>query len=304
MDFDYRGLQSSSRAQLRAWQDERLRLLLAELATNQFYQEKFGFAGMKMAEARGAADLNGLPFTTKSELAAEQLEHPPYGRLLTYPLSRYRYLHQTSGTTGRSLRWLDTAEDWETFMRCWAEVYRGAGVTAEDLVFCAFSFGPYVSHWTGIDGARYVGALALSGGGMSSVQRLRAILDNRCTAMRCTSPKPRRGWDSTCVPPTFASRFTRASRARACRTSGDGSKRPGAPDVSTMPARPKSAPGRSIVRPKTAPSTSTSLNSSSRSLIRGPAKRLMKARAASWSSPRSVAPECPCCVIARATWWS
>ncbi|MGH9751690.1 MAG: phenylacetate--CoA ligase family protein [Blastocatellia bacterium] len=186
MDFNYRGLQSLSRAELRARQDERLRSLLTELSTNRFYQEKFGVAGIKMAEARGTADLKGLPFTTKSELAAEQLEHPPYGRLLTYPLSRYRYLHQTSGTTGRPLRWLDTAEDWETFMRCWAEVYRGAGVTENDMVFCAFSFGPYVSHWTGIDGARHVGALALSGGGMSSEQRLHAILDNRCTVLVCT----------------------------------------------------------------------------------------------------------------------
>lgn len=186
MDFDYRGPQSPSRAELRAWQDERLRLLLLELSTNQFYQEKFGFAGMKMSEARGAADLNALPFTTKSELAAEQLEHPPYGRLLTYPLSRYRYLHQTSGTTGRPLRWLDTPEDWETFLRCWVEVYRGAGVTENDLVFCAFSFGPYVSHWTGIEGARHAGALAISGGGMSSEQRLRAVLDNRCTVLVCT----------------------------------------------------------------------------------------------------------------------
>ncbi|MGH9849513.1 MAG: phenylacetate--CoA ligase family protein, partial [Blastocatellia bacterium] len=186
MDFDYRELQSSSRAQLREWQDERLRLLLSELAANQFYQEKFRLAGMKMAETRGAADLARLPFTTKSELAADQDKHPPYGRLLTYPLSRYRYVHQTSGTTGRSLRWLDTKEDWDTFMRCWAEVYLGAGVTEEDLVFCAFSFGPYVSHWTGIDGARHVGALALSGGGMHSEQRLRAILDNRCTVLVCT----------------------------------------------------------------------------------------------------------------------
>ncbi len=186
MDFDYRELQSSSRARIRARQDERLLSLLSELTTNQFYREKFRAAGLEMAKIRGAADLNALPFTTKSELAAEQLAHPPYGRLLTYPLSRYRYLHQTSGTTGHPLRWLDTKEDWDTFMRCWAEVYRGAGVTENDLVFCAFSFGPYVSHWTGIDGARYAGALALSGGGMSSEQRLRAILDNRCTALVCT----------------------------------------------------------------------------------------------------------------------
>src|SRR5215471_20169412 len=186
MNLDNLGRQSSSRAQLRAWQDERLRLLLAELSTNGFYKEKFDSAGMKMAETRGAADLSALPFTTKSELVAEQLKHPPYGRLLTYPLSRYLYIHQTSGTTGRPLRWLDTAEDWKTFLQGWVEVYRGAGVTEDDLIFCAFSFGPYVSHWAGIEGARSAGALAISGGGMSSEQRLRAIIDNRCTVLVCT----------------------------------------------------------------------------------------------------------------------
>jgi len=186
MDFDSRELQSATREGLCAWQDERLRALLAELTANQFYQEKFRLAGMEMHKVRGVEDLDALPFTTKAELAAEQQEYPPYGRLLTYPTSRYRYLHQTSGTTGRPLRWLDTAEDWATFMRCWAEVYRGAGVTEEDFVFCAFSFGPYVSHWSGIDGARHIGALALSGGGMHSEQRLRAILENHCTVLVCT----------------------------------------------------------------------------------------------------------------------
>jgi phenylacetate-CoA ligase len=177
---------STDRAQLREWQDERLRMLLRELDTNQFYQEKFSAAALTMSDIRGVADLTRLPFTTKSELAAEQIAHPPYGRLLTYPLSHYRYLHQTSGTTGRSLKWLDTATDWEWFTRCWAEVYRGAGVTETDLVFLAFSFGPYVSHWTGIDGARGIGALCLSGGGMGSEQRLRTIIENRCTVLVCT----------------------------------------------------------------------------------------------------------------------
>jgi phenylacetate-CoA ligase len=185
-DSDYRHMQSAGRARLREWQDARLRALLGELGTNGFYQEKFRRAGWESKRVRSVADLHGLSVTTKRELAAEQNEHPPYGRLLTYPLSHYRYLHQTSGTTGRPLRWLDTEEDWETFMRCWAEVYWGAGVTEDDLVFCAFSFGPYVSHWTGIAGARYIGALGLSGGGMNSEQRLRSIFDNRCTVLVCT----------------------------------------------------------------------------------------------------------------------
>jgi phenylacetate-CoA ligase len=186
IDSDQRELRLLNRARLQEQQTERLRALLRELATNQFYQEKFRLAGLEMAEVRNAADLRSLPFTTKAELAAEQINYPPYGRLLTYPRARYRYLHQTSGTTGRPLKWLDTEEDWEIWMRCWAEVYQGAGVTEDDLVFCAFSFGPYVSHWTAISGARHVGALCLSGGGMHSEQRLRALLDNRCTVLVCT----------------------------------------------------------------------------------------------------------------------
>jgi phenylacetate-CoA ligase len=73
-----------------------------------------------------------------------------------------------------------------TWVRCWEYVYRAAGVTAEDVVFCAFSFGPYVSHWTAISGAWECGAMCISGGGMSSEQRLRAIVDNRCTVLVCT----------------------------------------------------------------------------------------------------------------------
>lgn len=186
IDFYHREMETLDRVRLRQLQDERLRCLSQELGANGFYRQKFHLAGIEMQSMRLAEDLKRLPFTTKGELAAEQQAHPPYGRLLTYPLARYCYLHQTSGTTGRPLKWLDTREDWETWMRCWGYVYRGAGVSEDDLVFCAFSFGPYVSHWAAIDGARHIGALCLSGGGLSSEQRLRMIIDNRCTVLICT----------------------------------------------------------------------------------------------------------------------
>jgi len=179
-------METLDRPRLRELQGERLRSLTQELVTNRFYCEKFDLAGIEMRSMRSADDLKRLPFTTKDELAAEQHAHSPYGRLLTYPLSRYSYLHQTSGTTGQPLKWLDTREDWETWMRCWGYVYRAAGVSENDLVFCAFSFGPYVSHWAAIDGARHIGALCMSGGGLSSEQRLRTIIDNRCTVLVCT----------------------------------------------------------------------------------------------------------------------
>src|SRR5262245_40857234 len=89
----------------------RLRALLGEiLPRNQFYADKF--AGIDVAALARGEPLNGLPFTTKAELLTNQAAHPPYGSNLTYPLERYCRLHQTSGTSGQPLRWLDTAESW------------------------------------------------------------------------------------------------------------------------------------------------------------------------------------------------
>lgn len=147
-----------------------------------------------------AEDLLWLPFTNKAELIEEQTSHPPFGRLLTYPLSRYRYFHQTSGTTGRALRWLDTQESWDWWTRCWGYVYKAAGVIEDDVVFCAFSFGPYISHWTAISGAWHTGAMCVSGGGMNSEQRLQSIIDNQCTVIVCT--------------PTYALHLAEVARGR------------------------------------------------------------------------------------------
>src|SRR5215471_19666447 len=97
--FYRRELELLDRQGIREKQGARLRSLLRKLTTNPFYQEKFRLAGIEMSSVRSAEDLKQLPFTTKKELVHEQQSYPPYGRLLTYPLSHYRYLHQTSGTT-------------------------------------------------------------------------------------------------------------------------------------------------------------------------------------------------------------
>src|SRR5436853_258136 len=186
IQFYNRELETLARERLRQWQSERLRLLMMELATNEFYQAKARAAGLELERIERVEDLDALPFTTKAELVEEQTAQPPFGRLLTYPLSSYRYFHQTSGATGRPLRWLDTQESWDWWTRCWGAVYRAAGIGAGDTVFCAFSFGPFISHWTAIAGAWHVGAMAISGGGMNSEQRLQTLIDNRCTVLIST----------------------------------------------------------------------------------------------------------------------
>lgn len=177
--FFARHLEMLDRTRLRELQDRKLRKLATDVAANAFY-------GERVRDVRSVDDLARVPFTTKQELIDDQLASPPYGRLLTHPLSRYTYFHSTSGTSGAPLRWLDTEEDWAAWIRCWGFVYRGAGVTEDDVVFCAFSFGPYISHWSAMSGARGIGAIAIPGGGMTSLQRLQAIVENRCTVVLCT----------------------------------------------------------------------------------------------------------------------
>ena len=82
----------------------------------------------------------------------DQQRNPPFGTNLTHPLGRYTRLHQTSGTTGRPLRVLDTAEDWAWWRSLFASTLSVTGVRPGDRVALAFSFGPHVQFWAAMEG--------------------------------------------------------------------------------------------------------------------------------------------------------
>jgi phenylacetate-CoA ligase len=177
-----------SRAELESWQFEQLSDLLdAILPANRFYARKFADAGLTRADIRTPDNLRRLPLTTKAELTADQQEHPPYGTALTYPLQNYTRLHQTSGTQGVPLRWLDTPESWERLKRCWTQIFDIVGLEpAADRLCFPFSFGPFLGFWTAFEAADDFAYLRLAAGGMSSLARLRLLLDNQATILLCT----------------------------------------------------------------------------------------------------------------------
>lgn len=127
-----------------------------------------------------------MPFTTKVELSDDQGANPPYGTNLTFNQGMYTRIHQTSGTTGEPLRWLDTEESWNWWLRCWTAVYRAAGVSPQDRIFFAFSFGPFIGFWSAFEAAQQFGAMAVPGGGMSSYQRAKSILTHDISVVVCT----------------------------------------------------------------------------------------------------------------------
>lgn len=193
---------SRSRADLTRWQLERLRGLLQEiLPTNAFWQPRCAAAGLSAESLQSLDDLRRLPTIRKSDVAGDQAAALPYGRNLTYPMSQYCRLHQTSGTTtGQPMRWLDTAASWQWVLDCWRQNYLLLGLRPDDRLCFPFSFGPFLGFWAGFEGALQQGNLCLAAGGMSSEARLRLIQENAVTIVGCT--------------PTYALRLAEVAQAQ------------------------------------------------------------------------------------------
>ena len=181
-----------------ALQDTQLERLRAGvdllLRSNRFYQQR-------LEPLRTWEDFRRLPLTTKGEITADQQARPPFGTNLSLPLDQYTRMHQTSGTSGtRPLRWLDTRDSWDWWVRIWADhVYRAAGVAAGDRVFFAFSFGPFIGFWSAFGGAERAGATVIPGGAMTTEQRLRTMIELKATVL--------------CSTPTYAIRLAESANA-------------------------------------------------------------------------------------------
>jgi phenylacetate-CoA ligase len=195
---------TAARTALAARQRQRLAALVATIARdNAFYARKFAAAGIDAA--RGVADrgIASLPFTTKAELIADQDAKPPWGSAHTEPLEHYTRYHQTSSTTGRPLRWLDTNASWQWALDCWKSVFAAARVGPGDRVLFAFSFGPFLGFWTAFEAGCQIGAHCVPGGGMTSHQRLAVVDAIRPSVLLCT--------------PTYALRLAEVAEAEPGR---------------------------------------------------------------------------------------
>ncbi len=184
---EFLDIENAPRKTLVAHQSTRLAALIADLPRrNQFYTKKLKTAGIDTQQLKFPNDLSVIPFTTKSELIADQTATPPWGTALSEPIGHYVRYNQTSSTTGTPLRWIDTAESWQWMLDCWKVVYRAARVSAEDRIFFPFSFGPFLGFWTGFDAATQIGAHTIPSGGMTSHSRLTLIDIARPTVVCCT----------------------------------------------------------------------------------------------------------------------
>ncbi|MEN1678580.1 MAG: phenylacetate--CoA ligase family protein [Planctomycetota bacterium] len=180
------------RTALQAMQLEKLNALLSEArARNPLYAHKLQAAP---ASLESLEQLATLPATTKEELQPVGAGDR-FACNLTYPIGRYVRYHQTSGTRGRPMAVLDTADDWRWWLDCWQYVLDAAGFApAEDAkahavnqrAMLAFSFGPFIGFWSAFDALAARGVMVIPGGGMNTRARLDLIEKAAPTSLFCT----------------------------------------------------------------------------------------------------------------------
>ena len=106
--------------------------------------------------------------------------------MLAVPLAEVLRVHLTSATTGRPLAFLDTADDWRGFYHSYARSLHAFGIRKTDMVMAAFSYGPWIGYWSGFYAAQDLGCLVFPVGGLSTDQRIDALLNYPITVLGCT----------------------------------------------------------------------------------------------------------------------
>lgn len=172
---------------LAAHQLKRLNQLFTKiLPDNDFYRRHCEQANLPSDFQFGSLEeITKLPFTFKDQLAS-QSGHGNFAENLTFDRSQYCRFHRTSGTQGKPLVVLDTAEDWQWWINTWQFVLDSADIQSSDTLLMAFSFGPFIGFWSAFDAAVARGALCIPSGGLSTLSRIELIQSSDANVIFCT----------------------------------------------------------------------------------------------------------------------
>lgn len=182
-------LECMPRAELERYQLGKLGEQLAYVyARSPFYRRKLDAAGIKPGEIRSIDDVRRIPFTVKDELRESQEQSPPWGDFGCVTPREAVRVFQTSGTTGRPVRVMLSRKDWlENYYEQFSYFRCGFGLTEADVLFVPFNYGLFVAWWGFQMAMEKAGLMVVPGGGLSSKDRLRAMLDWQATTV-CGTP--------------------------------------------------------------------------------------------------------------------
>ena len=175
-------IETASREQILAWQNERLVKQVQHVWNNvPYYRQKMEEKGVTPDDIKGVSDLHKLPFLTKADLR----DAYPYG-LMGKPKSECVRIQSTSGTTGRRVVAFYTQHDIDLWEDCCARAIVAAGGTKDDVVQVAYGYGLFTGG-PGLNGGSHkVGCLTLPMSSGNTERQLQFMTDLEATILCCT----------------------------------------------------------------------------------------------------------------------
>ncbi|UOD35480.1 phenylacetate--CoA ligase [Deferribacteraceae bacterium V6Fe1] len=167
---------------LKQFQLERLQSTLNRVSENvDFYKSKFKDAGVDITKVKSLEDIKHLPFTTKQDLR----DNYPYG-MFAVPLKDIVRIHSSSGTTGKPTVVGYTKRDLETWKNLVARIMVAGGVSANDIVHIAFSYGLFTGGFGLHYGAEHIGASVIPVSSGNTKRQIMIMQDYRSSVLVCT----------------------------------------------------------------------------------------------------------------------
>ena len=175
-------IETASREQIRAWQDERLVKQVKHVWDNvPYYRKKMEEKGVTPDDIQSVDDLHKLPFVSKADLR----EAYPYG-LVAKPLKDCVRIQSTSGTTGKRVVAFYTQHDIDLWEDCCARAIVAAGGTDEDVCQVSYGYGLFTGG-PGLNGGSHkVGCLTIPTSSGNTERQIMFILDLNATILCCT----------------------------------------------------------------------------------------------------------------------
>lgn len=171
-----------SRDELEQLQLERLQATINRVHKNVIhYRKKFDELGIIPEDIRSLSELTKLPFTVKEDLRINY----PYG-MFAVPLREVVRIHSSSGTTSKPIVVGYTKNDIRVWSNLVARFMTSAGVTHDDLVQIAFSYGLFTGAFGVHYGAEVIGASVIPMSTGNTEKQIMIMQDYKTTVLVST----------------------------------------------------------------------------------------------------------------------
>ena len=170
-------LTSLPRGELERLQGERLQAVVAYAhATSGLWRRRLDDAGVDPAGVRGIRDLAALPMTTRTDLDAEQREHPPFGDYTCSPRETWMGIFTASGTSGRKLKRVVSHRDFRLMLGL---LHRNPAPPPGEIFMLLGPVDGLLGPTVGVEAARARGSIPVLAGTWDTRTKVQAIAELR-----------------------------------------------------------------------------------------------------------------------------